>query len=328
MWLNIKWYDAGNNLLREDGKYGPLLDGNGQSVTVINPATGLPAQVNSILDLNDPNTRVYEAHYGMTQQWAAQLMQLNGNYYGPIVLDYDRITGAPGLTIAQLAQSAPGTSDETFHFVLNNTVVKDDRIPPYGMNYEEARKRNALPVPADQYGNPGPSGYYDYWDEVTMNPPPGAESATVDMLYQPTSWEYIQFLYLANNRGNAFLADEGVNMLDAWLNTGMAVPYIMASTIWFNTSGCAYPDVRIDGTSPAYYSYLQDAYNAAGSVATIESHDVIFNEDLNCNLDKTITFMGGYTCDYSSIAGPTTINGNMTISNGTLIIQDGTLAVM
>jgi hypothetical protein len=30
MWLNVKWYDAGNNLLREDGKYGDLqvtLDG-------------------------------------------------------------------------------------------------------------------------------------------------------------------------------------------------------------------------------------------------------------------------------------------------------------
>jgi len=328
MWLNIKWYDAGNNLLREDGKYGPLLDGNGQPVMVINPADGLPMQVNSILDLNDPNTRVYEAHYGMTQQWAAQLVQLNGSYYGPIVLDYDRVTGAPGLTIAQLAQAAPGTHNETFHFVLNNTVVKDDRIPPYGMSYEEARKRNALPVPADQYGNPGPAGSYDHWDEFTMNPPPGAETATVEMLYQPTSWEYIQFLYLANNGGNAFLADEGVNMLDAWLNTGMASPYIMASTTWANTSGCAYPDVRIDGTSPVYYSYLQDAYNNAGSVATIESHDVIFNEDLNCNLGKTITFIGGYTCDYSSITGPTTINGNLIISDGTLIIQDGTLAVM
>jgi len=196
------------------------------------------------------------------------------------------------------------------------------------MSYEEARKRNALPVPADQYGNPGPAGYYDYWDEVTMNPPPGAETATVEMLYQPTSWEYIQFLYLANNGGNAFLANEGVNMLDAWLNTGMAAPYIMASATWVNTSGCAYPDVRIAGTSPDYYSYLQDAYNAAGTTATIESHDIMFNEGMNCNLDKTITFIGGYTCDYSSIAGQTTINGNMIISNGTFIIQDGTLAVM
>ena len=51
----------------------------------------------------------------------------------------------------------------------------------------------------------------------------------VELLYQPTSWEYIQFLHLANDGSNAFLADEGVNMLEAWLNTGMAAPHPMAS---------------------------------------------------------------------------------------------------
>jgi hypothetical protein len=91
--------------------------------------------------------------------------------------------------------------------------------------------RNALPVPADQYGGAS-GGVYRYWDELTLNPPAGATYATIELLYQPTSWEYIQFLYLANNGQNAFLADEGKNMLDAWLNTGMAEPYVMASTTW------------------------------------------------------------------------------------------------
>jgi len=63
------------------------------------------------------------------------------------------------------------------------------------MDYEEARKRNALPVPDTQYGG-GPT--YNYWDEFPLNPPQGAHSATIDLLYQPTSWEYIQFLHLAN----------------------------------------------------------------------------------------------------------------------------------
>jgi len=51
-------------------------------------------------------------------------------------------------------------------------------------------------------------------------------------MYQPTSWEYVQFLYLANNRQNAFLANEGVNLLNSWLATGMAEPYVMASATW------------------------------------------------------------------------------------------------
>ena len=65
-----------------------------------------------------------------------------------------------------------------------------------------------------------------------LNPPPGATRAEIRLLYQPTSWEYVQFLYLANNGQNAFLANEGVNLLNAWLNTGMAEPHVMATATW------------------------------------------------------------------------------------------------
>jgi hypothetical protein len=235
MWLHITWFDALGDVVREDGAYGPLVDGVGDPVTVINPADGQPIQVESILDPYDANTKIYEAHYGLTQEWAFQLRSLG--YPADLALSYDRYTGAPDYNLDQLATSPPGTEHETFHFVVNNTVVKDNRIPPYGMSYDEARKRNALPVPASQYGG-SPGGTYDYWDEMTLIPPAAtAVYASIELLYQPTSWEYIQFLYLANDGGNAFLADEGVNMLDAWLNAGlpeqrMAAPYVMASTVW------------------------------------------------------------------------------------------------
>src|SRR5512147_932430 len=67
---------------------------------------------------------------------------------------------------------------------------------------------------------------------IALNPPTGAAYAEIKLLYQPTSWEYVQFLYLANNRQNAFLADEGINLLNAWLNTGMAEPHVMATATW------------------------------------------------------------------------------------------------
>jgi hypothetical protein len=218
MWLNIKWYDANGGPVGEDGRYDWI------SVTL----DGQTMQVKSLVDLHDPNTKVYEAHYGMTQEWAAKLV---GDFGVPtdLVLEYDRNTGEPSYRLGELAASSPGANHETFHFVLNNTVIKDNRIPPYGMVYEEARQRNAVPVPADQYRA---GDVYNYWDDFTMSPPAGAEYATIDLLYQPTSWEYIQFLYLANNGGNPFLADEGKNLLDAWLGTGMAEPYVMASATW------------------------------------------------------------------------------------------------
>jgi hypothetical protein len=68
--------------------------------------------------------------------------------------------------------------------------------------------------------------------------PQGAQSARVRLLYQSTSWEYVQFLWKANHGsdtpdqppiGDPFLGREGTNMLDAWLNTGMAAPFEMAA---------------------------------------------------------------------------------------------------
>jgi hypothetical protein len=235
MWLNIKWHAGDGQLVAEEGAYGPV------TVSI----DGSPIVVNTLLDRE--SAHIYEAHYGMTQEWASQLVSLG--YPPDMALSFDHITGERDYTLGDLASQALGTTHETFHFALNNTVVKDNRIPPYQMSYEKARARNALPVPADQYGNPGPGGFYDHWDEVALIPPPGATYATIELLYQPTSWEYVQFLYLANTRQNAFLADEGANLLDAWLNTGMAAPYTMASTTWGAAPVPPTPDLIVDDLS-------------------------------------------------------------------------------
>ncbi len=225
MWLNILWYDGNGALLREDGGYGEI------GVTVNGVA------VRSLLDLDGTNTRIYEAHMGLTREWAGQLIDLG--WPTGMALTYDRVTGAVTCELGQFAQglcSGDPESHESFHFVLNNAVVEDNRIPPYGMSYDTARIRNALPVPANQYGG-APGGTYDYFDDVALNPPAGAQSADIKLMYQPTSWEYIQFLSLANAGSNAFLGDEGANLLEAWLNTGMAEPYVMASATWGDTGG-------------------------------------------------------------------------------------------
>ena len=220
MWLRVTWYDTADQELRVDGEYGDL------SVSI----DGATTTVQTLLDLEGTNTRIWEAHYGMSQAWAARLVELGVS--SDLVLDYDRETGAEGHTLGDLASASAGTVYETFHFVLNDSVVSDTRIPPYGMDFDMAQLRNALPVPDSQFGDPGSGGTYDYWDEVELSPPSGASWASVELLYQPTSWEYIQFLDLANDGSVAFLADEGDYLLEAWLNTGMAAPYTMASTTW------------------------------------------------------------------------------------------------
>jgi hypothetical protein len=228
MWLEVRWYDDADVLLRTDGEWGPLFDESHLPVEITDPASGLPLQVKSILDLHDPNTKIYEAHYGLTQEWANQLLGLG--YPAILALSYDRLTGGVEHTLGDLGAEPAGTAYESFHFVLNNKVIKDNRIPTWGMRYDDAQVRNALPVPEDQYGDPGAGGVYEHWDEVTLNPPAGAVRADVNLQYQTTSWEYIQFLNLANDGSIPFLADEGVNMLEAWLHTGMSAPHTMAST--------------------------------------------------------------------------------------------------
>jgi hypothetical protein len=104
-------------------------------------------------------------------------------------------------------------------------------------------------VPENQY-NGGPGKTYDYFDTIALNPPQGATNATIDLVYQPTSWEYIQFLHLANNGQNAFLADEGTYMLEAWLNSGMAAPYIMTSTTWGDAQQCQAPVPTLSTATP------------------------------------------------------------------------------
>jgi hypothetical protein len=310
MWLNIKWYDATGAVIAEDGKYGPI------GVTIPNPAGGPDVEVESIVDLDNPNLIIYEAHYAMTKEWAETLISPAVGKPADFALSYNRMAGLTDVadyTLEQLAGQDSGTYHETFHFVLNNKVPTDNRIPPYGMRYDEAKKRNALPSPESQYGDPGPGGVYNYWDEIDLNPPAGATYATIDLLYQGTSWEYIQFLANNNKGDNAFLGMEGQNMLEAWINAEvvhgnpdvpeanivngdrkMVPPIVMKSTTW--------------GTPP-----VGPGNNAP--VAGDDSYSV--NRDTSLNVPAP----GVLGNDSDADGDPITAELNETVSNGSLTLN-------
>jgi len=269
MWLNIKWFNNGTELIdQETGAWGPLQHADGTPVEVTNPVnTNQKFTPWSIVNLEDPNLKVYEVHPAMTKEWAVTLRSIG--YPADMPLSFDRLTGDVDCTLAQLAGDTGTTPcdggahpdyHETFHFVLNNYVPFDNRIPPYQMSYDEAQTRNALPVPADQYGG-APGGVYEHWDEfnIAQMAPQGATSAELTLYYQGTSWEYVQFLNNAVDTTNdglgapnpvtPFLADEGKNYLDAWVNADeqygalgpMVPPYTMASAVWQGGGGGCVP---------------------------------------------------------------------------------------
>jgi hypothetical protein len=217
MWLNLVWTDDSQAVVHEHGAYGAI----GRSVDDLD---AVPHEVATVIDPD--STVVYEAKPGLDQQWAQQLADLG--YDRALALDYDRVTGLPTQTLGELAEEAPGAASHSFHFVLNNTIISDNRIPPFGFDRDQAEARGALPVPSTLYGNPGPGETFEHWDENRFAIPSGATQVMVRLLYQQTSWEYIQFLWLANDGASPILGNEGMNMLDAWLNTGMSPPFEMA----------------------------------------------------------------------------------------------------
>lgn len=218
MWLNLVWKDDQGVVVREDGAYGQIGRTEEDLDTVIH-------QVESLID--PEGTTVFQVTGGLDQAWAQQLIDLG--YDSNLPLSYDRLTDLPDHTLGELAAAAEGTEIHSFHFVLNNVVIKDNRIPPFGFDYDEALTRSSLPVPASQYGDPGPGGVFDHQAQVRVAIPSGAASVHIRLMYQQTSWEYVQFLYQANDGLSPFLGAEGLNMLDAWLNTGMAPPFEMAT---------------------------------------------------------------------------------------------------
>ncbi len=102
----------------------------------------------------DPDVKVYEVKQGITPELAAFLGKAAG---------------------------------ASFHFVLNNTTVKDNRIPPVGYKQALYDKPGLRPVGAN---------YADgqFWDDTTYTVPMGTERLIATLYYQTASREYVEFL--------------------------------------------------------------------------------------------------------------------------------------
>ena len=136
---------------------------------------------------HDPEAKIYEVHPGID----------------------NNITGLTGLP-----------EGPSLHFVLNNKIFEDNRIPPRGFN-------NA--VFAAFGGAPVGHSYADgqYWDDTPYTVPAGAKRAEVNLYYQSTSKEFIEFLRDENTTNS-----KGQEMYDLWNNNGKCPPTLMATADW------------------------------------------------------------------------------------------------
>ncbi len=190
-------------------------------------------------DLSESDTKVYEAQLGLDATMAAA----SGVDEGP-----------------------------SFHFVLNNKVYKDNRIPPRGFSNVAFASVQAAPVAAT---------YEDgqYWDDTQFRIPPDAVSATVSIYYQTSSKEYIEFL-----RDENVTNDDGDLVYSQWLLTGMSPPVLMRQQSIQGLVPGLISDANCSGTVDlADTASLSDCLTGPGTGLNLGCE--VFDSDLDGDVD-------------------------------------------
>ena len=139
----------------------------------------------AILDMVD--AKIYESKLGMSEAVAAAASDETKTY----------------------------TPGESFHFVLNNMVVKDNRIPPRGFTNANFEAIQSPPV-----GYTYEDGAYSDITEYYL--PGDTHRVNVKLLYQTTSKEYIEFLRDENTTDT-----RGDDLYALWVANGKSAPVIM-----------------------------------------------------------------------------------------------------
>jgi hypothetical protein len=119
-----------------------------------------------------------------------------------------------GLT-SKMAKATGLNAGESFHLVLNNVVLSDNRIPPKG--FTNAAFEAVLAQPVNYTYEDG-----QHWDDTLYEIPENAVQAVVTLYHQTTTKKYIEFLRDAN-----VTDDKGQIAYDQWVLGGKSAPMVM-----------------------------------------------------------------------------------------------------
>ena len=146
---------------------------------------------------------------------------------------YDSLTGDLNHDeAAKIYEIKPGISNQvspvvnypvgpSFHFAVNDTIFKDNRIPPRGFTNANFEMIQSPPV-AYTYSDG------QYWDDTQYLLPGATARVVVSLKYQTTSKEYVEFLRDENTTNNW-----GDTLYNLWASHGKSYPVAMAEDSLF-----------------------------------------------------------------------------------------------
>jgi hypothetical protein len=137
-----------------------------------------------------------------------------------------------------------GAGNKMFHFVLNDCIKSDNRIPPKGFTPDDETEVVAYTYPE----NPDLPGTLAHWDDTSYDIPVPADASApilvdVAVLYQTTSDKFVDFLQRENRSTcdpfdsgcDPTVADtrpnRGEKMYDLWMAYGRSAPVEIARAI-------------------------------------------------------------------------------------------------
>ena len=122
----------------------------------------------------------------------------------------------PGISTA-LSPIVNLPSGPSFHFVLNDTIYEDNRIPPRGFSNAAFVAVQSAPI-----GRTYADG--QYWDDTDYALPYQTARVTATLYYQATSKEYVEFLRDENHTNTM-----GTTFYNAWVANGHGAPVAMTT---------------------------------------------------------------------------------------------------
>ncbi|HEX4954209.1 MAG TPA: choice-of-anchor X domain-containing protein [Thermoanaerobaculia bacterium] len=215
MWMNVKFVNGTGSLLAESGEY------HAPTATLyhdqdVDPATTHVAwDVTSYTDGTGTGTTV-AGPSRPTKVWE-----------GRVYWDKSDCTAGD-----------PADCPADFHFVLNNQVKMDNRIPPEGWTVAGFDAKRASPVIPASYSGPGWQGGYVesgtpvHWDRFQYPVPAGTDRVRMTLYYQTASREYVEALEADNpNTLTAGGFNRGSLLRSVWEQTGRSTPVDLLSRV-------------------------------------------------------------------------------------------------